>query len=143
MSDVLKPEAPSRSFLDVVRDWFGLGVETFVPAEAKAEFKLVYRALVIGVLRAAQGEWTFSYSDDFQKQRELKPLVEFPDVTKKYTSKHLWPSFMMRLPSLKQTEIQDVVRREHIDVSDEVQLLRRFGHKTIASPFELVESTRK
>lgn len=139
----MKPEVGQRGFLDLLRDWLGIGVDTRVPPEENAEFKLLYKDLVIGILRAAQGEWTFVYSDAFRKQPELKPLVEFPDLEKRYTSKHLWPSFVMRLPSLKQAEIQDVLRREKIDASDEVQLLRRFGHRTIANPFELVESTTK
>ena len=143
MSDVLKPETADRGFLERVRDWFGLGVDTHVPAGEDAEFRLLYRDLVIGILRAAHGEWTFAYSDAFRSQSNVKPLVEFPDRERRYTSKHLWPSFVMRLPSLKQAEIQEVVKREGIDATDEVQLLRRFGHRTIANPFELVESTGK
>jgi HipA-like protein len=139
----MKPEVGQRGFLDLLRDWLGIGVDTRVPLEENAEFELLYKNLVIGILRAAHGEWSFAYSDEFKKQPELKPLVEFPDLEKRYTSKHLWPSFVMRLPSLKQAEIQDVLRREKIDASDEVQLLRRFGHRTIANPFELIESTRK
>ena len=143
MSDVLKPEAVPRRFLDRFRDWLGFGVDTHVPPGERAEFRLLYKDLVIGILRAADGEWTFAYSDAFREQPELKPLVEFPDLKRRYSAKHLWPSFLMRLPSLKQAEIQDVVKREGIDISDEVQLLRRFGHRTIANPFELVESTEK
>lgn len=143
MSDVLKEEVGPRGFLDKVRDWLGLGVETHLPVEEEAEFHLVYKDFLVGILRAAHGEWSFSYSDAFRSQAALTPLVEFPDRERKYTSKHLWPSFVMRLPSLKQAEIQEVVKREGIDATDEVQLLRRFGHRTIASPFELVESKRK
>ena len=142
MSNILKPDAAPRTLFQAVRDWMGMGQEAHVPEQENAEFKLLYKNLVIGVLRAAHGEWTFAYSDAFRKQPELKTLVEFPDLGKEYTSKHLWPSFVMRLPSLKQAEIQDVIKREGIDASDEVQLLRRFGHKTIANPFELVESSR-
>ena len=143
MSNVVKPESTQRTFVQTVRDWLGIGEDAHVPPEENAEFKLLYKNLVIGILRAAHGEWTFAYSDAFRVQPELKPLVEFPDLEKRYTSKHLWPSFVMRLPSLKQAEIQDVVRREGIDTSDEVQLLRRFGHRTIANPFELVETSRE
>lgn len=144
MSDALKQQdVEQRGFLEKVRDWLGLGVETHVPVEEEAEFRLVYKDFLIGILRAAHGEWSFAYSDAFRSQGELKPLVEFPDREKKYTSKHLWSSFVMRLPSLKQAEIQEVVKREGIDATDEVQLLRRFGHRTIANPFELVESTGK
>ena len=45
----------------------------------------------------------------------------------------------MRVPSLKQPLIREIVRVEGLDSRDEVQLLRRFGRKTISNPFELVE----
>ena len=94
--------------------------------------------MTIGVLSAADDEWTFRYTDEFRKSGELRPIVEFPDVDKTYKSDELWPFFVMRLPSVKQPSVRNILESEAIDDSDEVELLRRFGQRAICSPFELI-----
>lgn len=34
--------------------------------------------------------------------------------------------------------IQEILKNENIDNSNEVELLKRFGHKTISNPYELL-----
>ena len=79
------------------------------------------------------------YTDEFRSQSQLRPLVDFPDVTRTYKSQDLWPFFSMRIPSLQQSNIRHIVDTEQIDDTDEVRLLQRFGQRSIANPFELHE----
>ncbi|HVA46107.1 MAG TPA: HipA N-terminal domain-containing protein [Pirellulales bacterium] len=122
----------------LLKSWMGKDEKLRAPPDARADFQLRFKGMTIGILSAADGEWTFRYTDDFRRSGELRPIVEFPDVDKVYKSDELWPFFVMRLPSLKQPSVRDIVKSEAIDDSDEVELLRRFGKRTIASPFELV-----
>jgi len=46
----------------------------------------------------------------------------------------------MRVPSLKQPSIRAIVGRERIDEHNQVELLRRFGRRTISNPFELISA---
>jgi HipA-like protein len=92
-------------------------------------------------LTVIDGRWRFEYSEEFRRQKHLRPIVGFGDLVKTYESDELWPFFAMRIPGLKQTAVQDIIRKEHIDATNEVQLLRRFGRRTVANPFELVEDS--
>lgn len=63
--------------------------------------------------------------------------MDFPDVDKVYESKELWQFFVMRIPSPEQPEVEEIIKREHIQEDDAVSLLKRFGEYTIANPFRL------
>lgn len=114
----------------------GIG-ETKAPA--KAAFKLCYNGMPVGYLACAEGKWTFWYSDEFRQRADVRALVQFTDVNRVYKSDQLWPFFLLRIPSLGQSEVQAALMREGIDAGDEVALLRRFGRRTITNPFELIE----
>jgi hypothetical protein len=38
---------------------------------------------------------------------------------------------------LGQPRIREIIKAEQLDINNEAQLLRRFGRKTIANPYEL------
>lgn len=105
--------------------------------EAEAVFLLTYGDLLIGKLTAKQGLWHFEYSEEFRRQDELRPILEMPNVNEVYQSPNLWQFFAMRIPSLEQPEIEEILEREHIEELDSIRLLERFGKRTIANPFEL------
>ncbi len=109
------------------------------PVSATAAFELRYGAIVLGRLTVKEGRWRFEYTDAFRRS-DLGTLVQFPDPSKTYESEELWPFFGLRIPSLCQPSVKAVVKREHLDEKDTVQLLRRFGRRTIANPYELVGS---
>lgn len=108
-----------------------------VTEEEKAEFILFYKSLEIGVLKLEDGLWHFSYSDAFKAQSEISPIPDFPNVDKEYQKEELWPFFLIRIPSLKQPKVQKIISKNHIDPNSQVELLKFFGKKTIANPFEL------
>ncbi len=107
------------------------------PKDKRASFILTYDKLVIGFLNVADGKWEFSYSEDFKKQDELKPIVDFPDKNRIYTSTDLWPFFASRIPSLSRPSIKEILDKSEIDSNDLVELLKLFGQKTISNPFHL------
>ncbi|GAB4421381.1 MAG: hypothetical protein OHK0039_36110 [Bacteroidia bacterium] len=110
-------------------------VET--PEGVEARFVLVYHALEIGTLTLRNGEWVFAYSKAFKAQTTIKPLINFPSKEKTYRSTVLWPFFLHRIPGTAQPRVQNIIRKEQIDPTNPVALLRRFGEQTIANPFRL------
>lgn len=105
--------------------------------DEKSVFFLTYGDLLVGILSAEDGHWKFEYSMEFKAQDILRPILEMPDVTKIYESNELWQFFETRIPSLEQEEIKKVMEAEDISEDDSVELLRRFGKRTITNPFNL------
>lgn len=94
--------------------------------------------MIIGYLSCKDGIWKFKYSEAFKVQHEYHALIGFPDLNKVYESKDLWPFFRIRIPGLKQPAIQEIVKKEQLDFTNEYELLKRFGKNTISNPYELV-----
>src|SRR5689334_6115818 len=99
--------------------------ELVTPVDVDARFVLRYHELEVGTLALHEGVWTFRYSDDFRRQSDLKPLVDFPDPTRTYERDVLWPFFLSRIPSASQPEVQRAVATEHLDIRNQVDMLRR------------------
>ncbi len=81
--------------------------------------------------------WYFEYADTFRKQPDVRPMTDFPNIDKVYTSDDLWPFFAVRIPGLGQPSVVRVLEKEQIDSGNEIELLKRFGKMTVANPFEL------
>ena len=100
---------------------------------------LYFRKLPVGSLICHEGVWSFTYTQQFKaRSEEFYPIVGFRDLEKTYRSTTLWPFFLIRIPGLGQPEVQETIRREGLDATDEVALLRRFGERTLANPFVLI-----
>ena len=128
---------PIKKLMEKAKDWLGFSRSVKAPPEARAKFLLTYDDLLVGTLTVEDGLWRFEYSDKFRSADEFRPLVEFPDVNKIYVNDELWQFFASRIPSTEQPEVEEILRREHVEEDDAVGLLRLFGKRTIASPFEL------
>src|SRR5438128_2399010 len=102
------------------RRWVDLRTPARTPPSARARFRLIYGPLTIGILSVEGGHWKFRYADEFRQRKDLRPLVQFPDVDRTYQSTELWPFFGLRIPSLKQPAVRAAVAREHIDEKDKV-----------------------
>ncbi len=114
------------------------GSDLHLPKEEEQRFTLYLKDLKVGELSCEKGVWTFAYSEDFKaRSDEFYPIVGFPDLNKVYKSKSLWPFFLIRIPGLGQPRVREIIKAEHLDINNEAQLLRRFGRKTIANPYEL------
>lgn len=108
------------------------------PLNQKNIFILKYKTLAIGELTLVDGVWTFTYTDAFKAQSKIEPLPDFPDVNKAYKKEdELHPFFLIRIPSLKQPSVQEIIKKKKIDANNEVELLKTFGYKSIANPFLL------
>lgn len=115
-----------------------------VPAKraAGASFDLTLSGTPVGHLAFRDGTWGFVYDAAFRTQRRWRPIVGFRDTAKEYRSERLWPFFRTRIPSLQRPDVRAVVRSERIDPAETVAMLRRFGCRTIANPFELEPAER-
>ncbi len=127
---------PLKRVKDIFKDWLGMRKHVEAPPEVRAKFLLEYGSLPVGTLTVQDGYWQFEYSEEF-KRSDLRPIVEFPEVDRIYKSKELWQFFVMRIPSPEQPEVEEIIRREHIKEDDAITLLKRFGIRTVANPFEL------
>ena len=130
--------------LKQLKKWFSKGTDdlhTTLPLNEHARFIITVDHLTIGILESMNGEWIFKYTEEFKEHKDkdkYKLIVGFPDVDKEYRSQSLWPFFRIRIPGLKQPSVQRIIKEEHIDQDNEVALLKRFGHRTISNPYELV-----
>jgi HipA-like protein len=114
------------------------GSNLHLPDEEEQRFTLYLKDLKVGELSCEEGIWTFTYSDEFKaRSDEFYPIVGFPKLDKVYKSKSLWPFFLIRIPGLGQPRVREIIKAEQLDINNEAQLLRRFGRKTIANPYEL------
>ncbi len=107
------------------------------PVETPVRFILSYKSLIIGDLTHESGKWIFKYSEEFKAQDKIGVLLDFPNKDKVYESSLLWPFFSHRIPGLGQPQVKNIIKRENIDATNEIALLRRFGKRTITNPFEL------
>lgn len=96
-----------------------------------SKFSLMLDTLVIGTLVYSNKTWTFSYSDEFKKQDETLPLVNFPKKDKIYESDKLFPFFESRIPGNAQLKKED-------SKEDVVYLLREYGKRVITNPYVLL-----
>ena len=100
--------------------------------EDDATFNVNLGKLLVGTLLYSAGVWYFSYSNEFKLQNRILPLANFPSKDKEYSTRDLWPFFASRIPSNAQLQIEKDKPKE-----DAVTLLRRFGRRTVAYPYEL------
>lgn len=110
-----------------------------LPEQERQTFVLHIGNLPVGELSCSDGHWTFKYTPQFKaRSEEFYPIVGFPDLEKTYESDSLWPFFLVRIPGLGQPEVKETIAKENLDVTNEAQLLRRFGERTLANPFVLM-----
>jgi HipA-like protein len=122
-----------------IADWLD-DVSATANGQEGVAFSVVLDSLEVGRLRLDGEEWVFAYTDDFRRQENIKPIVDFPNTDREYRSPDLWPFFQLRIPSLKQPVVQEFLREEKVDIPSAAILLRRFGKRSAANPFELVPS---
>jgi len=107
------------------------------PTDENASFRLMYKDLLIGTLQIQGGVWKFWYSQEFQMQNDILPLIDFPDKMHEYQSNQLWPFFSYRIPGLNQPAVQEILKHESIDSNNEIALLKKFGRVSIFNPYML------
>lgn len=119
--------------------WLPEGLKDIKTSNSEnASFLLVFQDLNIGMLTFNGKEWIFKYSNEFQQQDKYQPLIIFPNIQKEYRSKELWPFFVTRIPSVKQPEMKAYLKSTGKNEKDNlVDLLRKFGYRTITNPFLL------
>ena len=121
-----------------ISDWTE-GLEPSISiAEDEVAFCVVLGGLEVGRLRLNDDEWVFNYTEEFRQQDKIKPIVDFPNKEKEYRSVELWPFFLLRIPSLKQPAVQEFLRSANVKSPTAAILLKQFGKRSIANPFELV-----
>jgi HipA-like protein len=127
--------------LSKIKSWFNWIPEELnevkTPDDIVVVFILHINDLEIGTLTLKEGEWYFKYSEEFKTQDDYKPLINFPNKNKEYSSLQLWPFFASRIPGLGQPIVKDFLHKMGIEKADEVSLLKEFGKRTISNPYVL------
>lgn len=112
--------------------------EIHLPKNENATFELKIDHVVVGTLHCEDGEWEFKYTDEFKSLRnKYNHITGFSNLDKVYHNDTLWPFFQTRIPGLKQPAVKEILAKENINETNELELLKRFGHKTISNPYEL------
>lgn len=112
-------------------------VSTGADDPREGAFRLMLGALHVGTLERRDPVWRFAYTAAFRARTDLRPIANFPDVARTYESETLWPFFALRIPNVDSEAVRRVAEHDRVDVTSEVEMLRRFGRKTIANPFAL------
>lgn len=107
------------------------------PQNEKLDMRLEYKALIVGKLLLAEGQWIFEYSDEFKTQNDIPPIPDFPDKFKTYNSEYLFPFFMQRIPGTSQPKVREEIEEKNINSTNVAELLRHFGKLSISNPFRL------
>jgi hypothetical protein len=97
---------------------------------------LRYEKVEIGRLWYEGGLYHFAYSKDFGTSG-LKPITDFPEVTKEYRSPSLFPYFEVRLPSAKRSDLSVQLDRTRRDGASELEVLAKFGKNAASDPYVL------
>jgi len=102
------------------------------------KFELHYKKLLIGCLYYNPEEflWSFIYSNEFENQNKIKPLFDFPEITKIYISSTLFMMFKNRIPPPNRKDIKAERIKKGIG-DDNISMLIHFGYKCITDPFTL------
>ncbi len=106
--------------------------DVILEADNDAMFNINFGNLLVGTLLYSDGTWHYSYSNEFKIQNYVLPLANFPSKDKEYSARELWPFFASRIPSNAQLQIEKDKPQKNI-----VELLQRFGHRTVSNPYEL------
>lgn len=127
--------------LGKIKSLFNWGPEELndikTPDNIVVVFVLLLNELEIGTLTLKDRAWTFKYSEEFKNQDKYKPLINFPNKNREYSSEQLWPFFASRIPGLGQPIVQEFLNKKRIEEADEVSLLKEFGKRTISNPYIL------
>jgi len=107
------------------------------PGNTHATFHLVYEKQVIAILSYDGNNWQFKYTNEYIQNPATKPITDFPDVKRTYTSEKLWPFFASRIPAINQPFHLKKIRKANVQKNDSVGLLKLFGKVTISNPFKL------
>jgi len=107
------------------------------PKDTHAKFHLVYDNQVIAILSYNGNNWQFEYTNEYIQNPATKPITDFPDVKRTYTSEKLWPFFASRIPAINQPFHLKKIKKANIRENDSIGLLKLFGKVTISNPFKL------
>ena len=104
------------------------------PKKGKVSFALTNKTEKIGVLSFDNGKWIFKYDKDSKDT-----IIDFPNKDRIYESEDLWPFFNIRIPTINQPYQKKKIAKLNIQEDDSLALLKLFGKKTIANPYQLME----
>ncbi|GAB5399253.1 MAG: hypothetical protein Aureis2KO_08380 [Aureisphaera sp.] len=102
-----------------------------------AKFELLFDDKLVGILEFNKDKWIFEYSNEYKEKQFVLPLINFPDIDKKYEFEELMPFFATRIPNLNQPYHEKKLEKLEGDKTSLVSLLKIFGEKSINNPFEL------
>lgn len=102
-----------------------------------AKFQLLFEDKLVGILEFNEDKWFFEYSTEYKEKQFVLPLINFPDIQRKYEFEELMPFFATRIPNLNQPYHEKKLEKLQGDKTNLVSLLKIFGEKSINNPFEL------
>jgi hypothetical protein len=94
---------------------------------------------IVGVL-SRNGRYEFKYYDDIKEAQNegFKPLVEFPDLNKLYTSESLFSTFASRLPDKRRRDIDKILNKYGLTEFNQYELLKKSGARLPIDSYEFI-----
>lgn len=98
------------------------------------------RNYTVGKLSRNADGYTFEYCNESKlAQADGWNMIQaFPEI-KKYESKDLFPAFSSRLPDRRRRNIEEVLKKYHLDCYDGFELLKRSGGRLPIDTYEFVD----
>lgn len=98
------------------------------------------RQFIVGVL-SRNGKYEFKYYHDIKDAQNegFKALVEFPDLSKLYTSESLFPTFASRLPDKKRRGMIKILEKYGLKEFDQYELLKKSGARLPIDSYEFID----
>lgn len=96
--------------------------------------------LIVGEL-SRNGHYEFKYSEHINEalKEGFKPLVEFPDLSKTYTSELLFPTFASRLPDEKRRDMSQILDKYGLKEFNSYELLKQSGARLPIDSYEFID----
>jgi hypothetical protein len=97
------------------------------------------KQFIVGVL-SRNGQYEFKYYDDIKdaKNEGFKPLVEFPDLNKLYTSESLFSTFASRLPDKRRRDMSKILKKYELKEFNQYELLKKSGARLPIDNYEFI-----
>ncbi len=114
------------------------------PSQKRGRFELRYapigeQPVSVGELEFDGKMWTFAYSEEYKRRRDLRPIEGFDELDRVYRSSLLFPFFAVRIPDSHRGDVRMKLAKHKVRDPQATDLLRIFGRRVVSSPaFELI-----
>lgn len=128
-----------QKFADILKlaKVWGMSIDHEAPRGSEQHTLDVYRQsagkhLLVGHLSSEQGEFVFRYDVDYTG----KAISAFPDTSREYRSKRLWPFFAIRIPPFDREDMRNEIDSRSLNKEQVIEILGSLAKVSATNPYE-------